>query len=111
MPTSEERLTLLEQAFATFQKETATHIRDVEENTTILLGIVQSQGLDVKRAVQRLGVVEEHLSTLEQHMESRFETVNSRLDAHTALLNEHTGRFDHIETLLAQILGRLPEKP
>ncbi len=26
-------------------------------------------------------------------------------------LDEHTARFDHLETTLAQILARLPEKP
>ena len=82
-----------------------THIRDVEENTTILLGIVQSQGLDVKRAVQRLGVVEEHLNTLEQHMESRFEaleqsvnvrfeTQDKKLDQILLLLNTSTSKPD-----------------
>ena len=44
--------------------------------------------------------------------------VETKLDAHTALLNEHktvlkehTARFDHLETLLTQVLARLPEKP
>jgi hypothetical protein len=33
------------------------------------------------------------------------------LDEHTRVLSEHTTRFDRLETLLTQILIRLPEKP
>ncbi len=37
MATQEERLTALEQTFAVLQKETAAHIRETDENTTIML--------------------------------------------------------------------------
>ena len=48
----------------------------------------------------------------------RMDQLKTKFDAHTALLNEHTtvlkdptARFDRMETLLTQILARLPEKP
>ncbi len=47
MATQEERLSAVEQAIAAsqkFQQQTAKHIRETEENTTILLGVIRSQG-------------------------------------------------------------------
>ncbi len=82
MPTQEERLTALEQSVAAsqkFQQQAAAHIRETEENTTILLGVIRSQGQDIRRMIERLDMIET--------------------------------RFDRVETLLAQILARLPEKP
>jgi hypothetical protein len=38
-------------------------------------------------------------------------TQDERLATHTRVLNEHTTWFDRLETLLTQILTRLPEKP
>jgi hypothetical protein len=40
MPTQEERLTTLERSFTAFQKEAAAHIRETEENTTLLTQIL-----------------------------------------------------------------------
>ncbi len=82
MPTQEERLTALEQAIAAsqkFQQQAAAHIRETEENTTILLGVIRSQGQDIRHIVERLDIIDT--------------------------------RLDRVETLLAQILARLPEKP
>ncbi len=114
MPTQEERLTTLEKAFATFRQEAGTHIKETEENTTIMLGVIRSQGQDIRKIFQRLETMDESLNGIEQ----RFDRLETKFDAHTALLNEHTrvlsehtARFDHLETLLAQILARLPEKP
>ncbi|HEX6555533.1 MAG TPA: hypothetical protein VF026_22420 [Ktedonobacteraceae bacterium] len=70
MATQEERLTALEQTFATFRKENAAAIIEVEENTTIMLGVMRSQGRDIKRIHERL------------------ETVETMLNEHTALLTQ-----------------------
>src|SRR5216684_3858883 len=103
MPTQEERIATLEQAVAELQKEvallpkqekrittleqkTAVAIQEVEENTTILLGVIRSQGQDIRKIFQRLETIEENTNQLK------------------TTLNEHT-------TLLTQILARLPEKP
>jgi DNA repair ATPase RecN len=91
MPTQEERLTALEQNFASFQKEVATHIREVDENFTIMLGVMRDQGRDIKRTVQRLETIDERLNTIEQ----RFDRLDTKFDEHTALLT--------------QILARLPK--
>ena len=99
MPTQEERLTALEQTFAAFQKETATHIREVDENTTIMLGVIRDQGRDIKRIVQhletideRLNALEQRFNTLEQRIESRFETSEKKLDQVLHLLTTLTSK-------------------
>ncbi len=70
MPTQEERLTALEKTFATFRKETAARTQEIEENTTIMLGVMRSQGQDIRRIFERL------------------ETIETKLDEHTALLTQ-----------------------
>ena len=84
MPTQEERLTALEKNFAAFQKEAGRHIRETEENTTIMLGVMRSQGQDIKRIFQYMETIDERLNRLE-----------TKSDEQTALLT--------------QILARLPE--
>lgn len=93
MATQEERVTTLEQTFATFRKETAARTREIEENTTILLGVIRSQSQDIRRTFERLDIIEQRLDTMEQNI-SEVKTS----------LNEHT-------SLLTQILARLPKAP
>ena len=100
MPTQEERLTALERSFTAFQKEAAAHIRETEENTTILLGVIRSQGQDIKRIVQHLETIDERLGTMDEHLNS----IEQRLDRLETRFDEHT-------TLLTQILARLPKTP
>lgn len=107
MPTSEERLTTLEQSFASLQREVAKSIREVNENSTILLGLAQSLTQESKQTGLRMEMLKIRLDQLE----TKFDAHTALLNEHTTLLNEHTGRFDHIDTLLAQVLARLPEKP
>src|SRR6266536_4802274 len=90
MATQEERRTALEQTFAVLQKETAAHIRETDENTTIMLGVMRHQGQDIKRIVERLEIIDNRLNTIEQRLD-RMET-----------------KFDEQTTLLTQILARLP---
>ena len=79
MPTQEERIVALEQ-------KTATAIQDIEENTTIMLGVIRSQGQDIRKIFHRLETMDENINQLK------------------TTLNEHT-------TLLTQILARLPKTP
>ncbi len=103
MPTPEERIATLEQTLAELQQEvallprqekrittleqnTATTIQEIEENTTIMLGVIRSQGQDIRKMFQRLETIDENMNQLK------------------TTLHEHT-------TLLTQILARLPELP
>lgn len=88
MPTQEERLVVLERAAAAaqkFQKAAAAHIRETEENTTILLGVIRDQGRDIKRVVERLDTIDARLSYMED-------------------------QFSEFKALLTDISARLPEK-
>jgi DNA repair exonuclease SbcCD ATPase subunit len=102
MPTQEERLTALEQTFATFQREIASHIQETDENTTIMLGVIRHQGQDIKRIVQRLETIDQRLNTIEQRLDQLETKVEQRLDRLETKSNEHT-------ELLHQILARLPK--
>jgi ABC-type transporter Mla subunit MlaD len=93
MATQEERLTAVEK----FTEQAAAHIRDTEENTTILLGVIRSQGQDIKRIFERLGMMAER-----QEMNERFDTLTSQLDSFASQLSDHTA-------MLAQILTKLDE--
>ena len=87
MPTQEERLTALEQ-------KTAAHIQEIDENTTIMLGVIRHQGQDIKRILQRLETIDESLSTLST-LKQQLNQLETKFDEHTALLT--------------QILARLPK--
>ncbi len=93
MPTQEERLTALEQ-------KTAAHIQEMDENFTIMVGVIRHQGQDIKRIFQRLETMDESLSTVNQRLETMDESLNGL----------KTKSDEHI-TLLTQILARLPKAP
>jgi archaellum component FlaC len=100
MPTQEERLTALEQ-------KTAASIQEIDENTTIMLGVIRHQGQDIKRIFQRLETMDESLNTFNQRLETMDESLNT-LKQH---LNQIDTKFDEHTILLTQILARLPKAP
>ena len=100
MPTQEERLTALEQ-------KTATHIQEMDENFTIMVGVIRHQGQDIKRIFQRLETMDESLHTFNQ----RLETISENLNTLKHQLNQFETTFDEHTTLLTQILARLPKAP
>ncbi len=100
MPTQEERLTALEQ-------KTAAHIQEMDENFTIMVGVIRHQGQDIKRIFQRLETMDESLSTVNQ----RLETVDESLETIKQRLNQFETTFDEHTALLTQILARLPKAP
>jgi hypothetical protein len=101
MPTEEDRLATLERKVAALELRRlyderkaeeaippaqAQNLREINENMTILLGVVSSQGGDIKMIQEDVGSIKDRLDRLE-----------TKSDEHTALLT--------------QILARLPEKP
>ena len=107
MPTQEERLATLEQSFGTLQKEIGKSIREVNENSTIMLGLLQTLTQESKQTGLRMEMMKIRMDQLE----TKFDAHTALLNEHTRVLSEHTTRFDRLETLLTQILARLPEKP
>lgn len=105
MPTQEERLAALE-------KNTAESIHELQASTTIMLGVMQSQGQDIKRILLRLDSMEGRQSVMDGRLnilDGRLNFLDTRLAKVEQTLDEHTMRFDRVETLLGQILARLPE--
>src|SRR4249920_3817229 len=121
MPTQEERLVALEQSFGTQQKEIGKSIREVNENSTIMLGLLQTLTQESKQTGLRVEMMKIRMDQLETKFDAHTALLNEHtrvlsehtvlLNEHTRVLSEHTTRFDRLETLLTQILARLPEKP
>lgn len=119
MPTQEERITTLEQSFGTLQREVGKSIREVSENSTILLGLVQTLLQENKQAGLRVEIMKIRMDQLETKLDAHTALLNEHtrvLNEHTRILDEHTTRFDHVETrldrmegLLRQVLERLPQ--
>ncbi len=86
MPTQEERLSVLEESMVALRKD----IRDIDHNETTLLGVISEQGKDIREMKVSLAALNERLDSFEQNVNTRFST---------------------IETLLTQIIARLPEAP
>jgi DNA repair ATPase RecN len=103
MPTQEERLTALEQ-------KTAAHIQEMDENFTIMVGVIRHQGQDIKRIFQRLETIDERLNILET-IDERLETTDKRLHTIEGRLDRIETSFDEHATLLTEILARLPKAP
>src|SRR2546422_5841105 len=114
MPTQEERLAALEQSFGTLQKEIGKSIGEVNENSTIMLGLLQTLTQESKQTGLRMEMMKIRLDQLETKFDAHTALLNEHtrvLSEHTRVLGEHTARFDRVETLLTQILARLPENP
>ncbi len=90
MPTQEERLDIVEYNLRQFKTETVRVYQDMAFEMTMIKGLTEDT---IKR-----------LSRLSDTMEKRFERVDIRLDGMDAHL-------ERMESMLAQILAHLLEKP
>ena len=103
MPTQEERLSILEK----FQTLAAAHIRETEENTTILLGVIREYGRDIKRTFQRLEIIDGRLDSLGSDLgtvEGRLGALEGHLDTIDGRLNGIGGHLEAQGKKLDQIL-------
>ena len=90
MPTQEERLKTLDANLKQFQTETVKAFGEMAVELTMVKVLTED-------AVKRL-------ASLKDQIEHRFERVDSRLDG-------MDGRLGRLETLLMQVLARLPNTP
>ncbi len=112
MATQEERLTTVKQSFGTLQREIGKSLHEVNQNSTILLGLVQNQLQESKQTGLRTEMMKIRIDQLETKLDAHTALLNEHtrlLGEHTKVLDEHTVRFDRVETLLTQILERLPK--
>jgi hypothetical protein len=93
MATQEERLTIVEYDLKQFKTETIKAYGEMAIELIMVKGLTED-------AIKRLATMRQDISE-----------VKTTLSEHTRVLSEHTTRFDRIETLLTQVLARLPEKP
>jgi hypothetical protein len=108
VPTQEDRIATLERKVAMLEllrsqderkaeeaipPAQTRHMREINENLTILVGVTSLTGGDIK-------VIRADVSSIKDCLD-RLETQST----------EHAGRFDRVEALLTQILARLSEKP
>ncbi|MEO8956868.1 MAG: hypothetical protein ABI465_20140 [Ktedonobacteraceae bacterium] len=117
MSNYEERIAALEQtsvsridflnAVNRVMLQQAQSTSETYHEITILLGVAGSQERDIK-------IIKEDVSTLKGDvsiLKGDVSVIKERLVSLETKLDKHTTRFDHLETLLAQVLARLPEKP
>jgi ferritin-like protein len=97
MPTSDERLTALEYNLDQFKAEATTYYQEMAMQVTMSKGLTEDA---VKRLMQ-----------LRIQIDKRFNSTDQQLAEVKQDIGDHTTRLDRIETLLAQILARLPENP
>jgi ferritin-like protein len=97
MPTSDERLTTLEYNLDQFKAEATTYYQEMAMQVIMSKGLT---GNTVKRLMQ-----------LRIQIDKRFNSTDQQLAEMKQDIGDHTTRLDRIETLLAQILARLPENP
>ncbi len=104
MPTQEERLTALEFNLDQFKAEATTYYQEMAMQVTMTRGLTEDA---VKRLMQlRIQVDKRFTGTDQQLAEMKQDLAGMKQN-----ISDHTTRFDHIETLLTQIVSRLPEKP
>ena len=116
MPTSEERLTTSEFGLDQFKAETTTYYQEMAMQVTMSKGLTEDA---VKRLMQlRIQVDKRFDSTSQQLIEMKQELartqqelvgVKQELAGVKQDISDHTTRLDRIETLLAQVLSRLPK--
>ncbi len=107
MPTQEERVTTLEQSFTSSQREQARQNRKIDENLTILLGLVQTQSIEIKRIFARLDTMEQRFDSVDL----RFDGVEQRLgsvERHLGTMDQRLGTIEtdtrEVKTLLTQLV-------
>jgi len=101
LPTQEERLATLEQSFGTLQKEKGKSIYEVKENTTIMLGLLQTLTQESKQTELRMEMIKIRMDQLETKFDAHTALLNEHtrvLSDHTRVLSDHTTRFDCLET-------------
>ncbi|HVB21611.1 MAG TPA: hypothetical protein VNG51_06670 [Ktedonobacteraceae bacterium] len=102
---------MLEQSFGTMQREIGTSIRELNENSTIMLGLLRTQLQETRQLGFSVEMLKIRMDKLEAKFDGHTVLLNEHtkvLDGHTVLLNEHTKVLDGHTLLLnehTRILG------
>lgn len=104
MPAQEERLTKVEFDFNQFKAETTSYYQEMAMQVTMSKGLTEDA---VKRLMQLRIQVDKRFTSTDQQLDE----VRQDLDEMKRHISDHTLRLERMETMLVQILARLPEKP
>ena len=118
MPSPEVRLTTLEYNLDQFKAEATSYYQEMALQVTMSKGLTEDA---VKRLMQLRVQVDKRFNSVDQQfaevkqdlaeVKQDLAGVKQELTGVKQDIGDHTTRLDRIETLLAQILARLPEKP
>ena len=125
MPSPEVRLTTLEYNLDQFKAEATSYYQEMALQVTMSKGLTEDA---VKRLMQLRVQVDKRFNSVDQQfvevkqdlaevkqdlteVKQELTGVKQELTGVKQDIGDHTTRLDRIETLLAQILARLPEKP
>jgi uncharacterized protein Yka (UPF0111/DUF47 family) len=103
MPTPEERLTTLEYNLDQFKAEATTYYQEMAMQVTMSKGLTEDA---VKRLMQLRVQVDKRFNSTDQQLAELKQDISD----HTPRLDRLETKVDAIQTTLAQILARLPEK-
>ena len=111
MPTSDERLTKLEYNLDQFKAEATSYYQEMAMQVTMSKGLTEDA---VKRLMQLRIQIDKRFSNTDQQLTEVRQDLTGVKQELTEVRQEtrsHTTRLDRMETLLTQILARLPEQP
>jgi len=111
MPTPEERLTTLEYNLDQFKAEATTYYQEMAMQVTMSKGLTEDA---VKRLMQLRVQVDKRFNSTDQQLaevKQELAKVKQDIGGHTPRLDRLETKVDAVQTTLAQILARLPEKP
>ena len=118
MPSPEERLTTLEYHLDQFKAEATTYYQEMAMQVTMSKGLTEDA---VKRLMQlrvqvdkRFNSTDQQLAEVKQDLsgvKQDLSGVKQDISDHTTRLDRLETKVDVVQTTLAQILARLPEKP
>ncbi|GCE26693.1 hypothetical protein KDA_21770 [Dictyobacter alpinus] len=104
MQTQEERIIDLEKAVALLEKKfSEADIQNVNHNTTMLLGLVYKQQIDISVMKSNLTIINQQIGEIKQdvkNLQIKSDQHTSILDEHTAVLNEHTSILNEHTSIL-----------
>ena len=111
MPSTEERLTTLEYNLDQFKAEATTYYQEMAMQVTMSKGLTEDA---VKRLMQLRVQVDKRFNSTDQQLaevKQELAEVKQDISDHTLRLDRLETKVDAVQTTLAQILARLPEKP
>jgi chromosome segregation ATPase len=111
MPSTEERLTTLEYNLDQFKAEATTYYQEMALQVTMSKGLTEDA---VKRLMQLRVQVDKRFNSTDQQLaevKQDLAGVKQDMSDHTLRLDRLETKVDAVQTTLAQILARLPEKP